>query len=106
LKYEVGAVVIRLSQPGAVFFPEEKVVNEVAVMRFLADQTTIPVRFIHPSGEKQECPLELGPFNIMDYIEHETKMYDALITAEPRRKSAVCWTPTSTKISLKCCIDS
>lgn len=80
LKYRNGATVIRLSQPGAVFFPEEKVVNEVAVMRFLADQTSIPIPFVIYSGSKKESPLQLSPFIIMDYIEHETKMYDALNT--------------------------
>ncbi|KAJ5790769.1 uncharacterized protein N7518_007780 [Penicillium psychrosexuale] len=80
LKYRNGATVIRLSQPGAVLFPEEKVVNEVAVMRFLADQTSIPVPFILHSGTKEESPLGLSPFIIMDYIDHETKMYDALNT--------------------------
>ncbi|KAE8144898.1 phosphotransferase family protein [Aspergillus avenaceus] len=80
LKYENEATVIRLSQPGAVFFPEEKVVNEVAVMRFIADQTSVPVPFIVHSGTKKESPLELSPFIIMDYVEHETKMYDALNT--------------------------
>ncbi|CAG8314665.1 unnamed protein product [Penicillium salamii] len=78
LKYRNGATVIRLSQPGAVFFPEEKVVNEVTVMRFLADQTSIPVPFIIHSGTKEESPLQLSPFIVMDYIEHETKMYNVL----------------------------
>jgi hypothetical protein len=83
LKYRNGAtaIMIRLSQPGAVLFPEEKVVNEVAVMRFLADQTSIPIPFILHSGMKKESPLELSPFIMMDYIEHETKMYDALNTS-------------------------
>lgn len=80
MQYRTGAAVIRLSQPGAVYFPEEKVVNEVAVMRFLADQTSVPVPFVLHSGTKEESPLELSPFIIMDYIEHETKMYDALNT--------------------------
>ncbi|KAJ5638844.1 hypothetical protein N7528_001234 [Penicillium herquei] len=80
LKYQNGSTVIRLSQPGAVFFPEEKVVNEVAVMRFIADQTSIPVPFVHQSGTKEESPLGLSPFIIMDYVEHETKMYAALNT--------------------------
>lgn len=80
MKYHKAATVIRFSQPGAVFFPEEKVVNEVAVMRFIADQTSIPVPFILHSGTKKESPLELSPFIMMDYVEHETKMYDALIT--------------------------
>lgn len=78
LKDDNEATIIRLSQPGAVFFPEEKVVNEIAIMRFLTDKTSIPIPFIHHSGTKKESPLELSPFIIMDYIEHETKMYDAL----------------------------
>lgn len=78
LKYRNGATVIRFSQPGAVFFPEEKVVNEVAVMRFLLDQTSVPIPFVLHSGTKKESPLELSPFIMMDYIEHETKIYDAL----------------------------
>lgn len=77
MKYQNDAVVIRLSQPGAVFFPEEKVVGEVAVMRFPTDQTSIPVPY---SGTKKESPLELSPCIIMDYIEHEMNMYDALNT--------------------------
>lgn len=61
LKYEPnGATVIRFPQPGAVLFPEEKIVNEVSVMRFLADQTTIPIPFILHSGTKQESPLALS----------------------------------------------
>ena len=49
-------------------------------MRFLADQTSIPVSFILHSGTKQESPLpnQLSPFIIMEYVEHKTKMYDAL----------------------------
>ena len=82
LKYRNDATVIRLSQPGAVLFPEEKVVNEVSVMRFLLDQTSIPIPFIIHSGAKKESPLELSPFIIMDYIDHETKMYDALNTPD------------------------
>ena len=78
LKYRNSATVIRLSQPGAVLFPEEKVMNEVAIMRFLTDQTSILLPFVLHSGTKEESPLGLSPFIIMDYIDHETKMYDAL----------------------------
>lgn len=78
LKDEHVASIIRLSQPGAIFFPEEKVANEVAVMRFLTDKTSISIPIIQLSGTKKECPLELSPFIIMDYIDHDTKMYDAL----------------------------
>lgn len=47
MKYEnASSAVIRFPQPGATMFPEEKVRNEVAVMRFLYDKTSIPVLFI------------------------------------------------------------
>lgn len=42
--------------------------NEVAV-RFLIDQTSIPVPFILHLGTK-ESPLKLSPFIMMNYIEH------------------------------------
>lgn len=48
------ATVIRLSQPGAVMFPEEKVVNEVAIMRFLTDQTLIHIPLITRGSSKVE----------------------------------------------------
>ncbi|OOQ83223.1 phosphotransferase family protein [Penicillium brasilianum] len=80
LKDKIAATIIRLSLPGAVFFPDEKVVNEVAIMLFLTDKTSIPIPFVHYSGTKNERPLGLSPFIIMDYCEHENKMYDALNT--------------------------
>lgn len=100
MKYQNHAVVIRLSQPGAVFFPEEKVVNEVAIMRFLIDQTSIPVPFILHSGTKNKSPLELSPFIIMDYIEHETNMYDALNTPGCPKKERGILDPNINDITL------
>lgn len=90
MKYKNHAVVIRLCQPGAVFFPKEKVANEVATMRFLTDQTSIPIPFILDSGTKKESPLELSPFIMMEYIEHKTNMYDALNTPGcPKRERGI-----------------
>ncbi|KAJ5587618.1 uncharacterized protein N7459_003383 [Penicillium hispanicum] len=78
MKYTYNATNIRFSQPGAILFPEEKVKNEVAVMRYISDQTSIPVPFVLHSGTKDDSPLNLGPFIMMSYIEHTTTMYDAL----------------------------
>lgn len=80
MKYTYSATNIRLSQPGAILFPEEKVKNEVAVMRYISDQTTIPVPFVLHSGTREESPLNLGSFIRMSHIEHATTMYDALNT--------------------------
>lgn len=46
MKYRNGATIIQLSQPNAILFTEEKVVNKVAIMRFLADWISIPVHFV------------------------------------------------------------
>ena len=80
MKYTYSATNIRFSQPGAILFPEEKVKNEVAVMRYVSDQTSIPVPFILHSGTREESPLNLSPFIMMSHIEHTTTMYDALNT--------------------------
>ncbi|PWY70766.1 hypothetical protein BO83DRAFT_447611 [Aspergillus eucalypticola CBS 122712] len=40
-----SSTVIRFVQPGSIMFPEEKVRNEVAMMRYINDQTAIPVPF-------------------------------------------------------------
>ncbi|PKX99464.1 uncharacterized protein P174DRAFT_509415 [Aspergillus novofumigatus IBT 16806] len=70
MKYKnANTAVIRFLQPGATMFPEEEVRNEVATMRYIYDQTSIP-----------ESPLGLGPFIILDYIDHVTSMYDVLNT--------------------------
>lgn len=49
-------------------------------MRYIYDQTSIPISFVHHWGTMKESPLELSPFIIMDYIDHDTNMYDALNT--------------------------
>ena len=61
-------------------FLEEKVHNEAVVMRYVCEHTTILVPFILHWGTKEESPLGLGPFIIMEYIEHEMNMCDALNT--------------------------
>ncbi|KAJ5171055.1 uncharacterized protein N7500_003838 [Penicillium coprophilum] len=60
------AAVMRFPLPGAMMFPEEEVRSEVATMRFIGDQTTIPLPFVVHSGGKQESPSELGSFIIME----------------------------------------
>ncbi|KAJ2985131.1 hypothetical protein NUW58_g4843 [Xylaria curta] len=59
-------------------FPEEKVRYEVAAMRCIAAETTIPVPKIYYFGTAAENPTGLGPFMIMEYIEHEMTMSEAL----------------------------
>ena len=72
------AGVIRFPLPGATMFPEEKLRYEVATMRYIHDQTSIPVPFVFHWGPRESCALELAPFLIMEYIEHDSNMYDRL----------------------------
>lgn len=37
-----GSSLIRFPKPGATMFPEEKARNEVAAMRYIQDNTSIP----------------------------------------------------------------
>lgn len=73
-----GSAVIRFPKPGVSMFPEEKIRNEVAMIKYIQDKTTIPVPFILHWGTKEESPLGLGPFIIMEYINHEMDMGAAL----------------------------
>jgi hypothetical protein len=75
-----GSAMIRFPCPGVVMFPEEKVRREVAVMRYLAQETSIPVPFVLHYGMTDKSPRGLGPFIIMDYIDHAHDFVDALNT--------------------------
>jgi hypothetical protein len=59
-------------------FAEEKILYEVAATRYIAAHTTIPVPNIIHHGTAAENPTGLGPFIIMDYIEHDQHMSRAL----------------------------
>jgi len=84
LEYKDGfSVVMRVPMKGVVRFPEEKIRYEVATMRHVAKHTTIPVPHIYHHGTAAENPTGLGPFIIMDYIDHHQNMSRAL--ADPGR---------------------
>lgn len=61
-------VIIRFPKPGHTAFAEEKVANEVAVMEYLRQHTTIPIPRVHAWGLTKESPRQLGPFIIMDFV--------------------------------------
>jgi hypothetical protein len=75
-----GSAIIRFAKPGVNMFPEEKVRNEVAAIRYIHEHTTIPILFVLHWGTKDESPLSLGPFIIMDYIGHAKNLNAALNT--------------------------
>lgn len=75
-----GHAIIRFPDPGRIKFPEEKICKEVAIIRLVQEQTDIPVPFILHYGMTDESPFGLGPFIIMEYIEHAYDLVEALNT--------------------------
>ncbi|OAA73874.1 phosphotransferase family protein [Cordyceps fumosorosea ARSEF 2679] len=63
-----GSAVIRFTKPGSTMFPEEKIKQEVATMRYIQDNTTIPVPFVHHWGTREESPLNIGAFIILELL--------------------------------------
>ncbi|KJZ73835.1 hypothetical protein HIM_06728 [Hirsutella minnesotensis 3608] len=61
--------IIRFPRPGCMAFPEEKISNEVQVIEFLVEKTTIPIPRLISWGLTQESPQQLGPFIISDFID-------------------------------------
>lgn len=63
--------IIRFPKPGHVATTprDEKVANEVCVMEYLSQNTTIPVPFVHSWGLTSESLRQLGPFIIMDFVQ-------------------------------------
>lgn len=75
-----GVAIARFPMPGVVKFPEEKVLAEVATMRYIQEHTTIPVPFVLHCGMSDESPDGFGPFIIMEWIEHETDLFERFKT--------------------------
>ncbi|KAM4065466.1 phosphotransferase enzyme family protein [Hirsutella rhossiliensis] len=77
-----SSVIIRFPLPGYFQMAEEKLLAEVAAMRYIAHHTTIPVPFILHFGKADESPGKLGPFLIMEYIENSGDIIDVLRAPE------------------------
>ena len=61
---------IRLPIPGRVMDPETKIKHEAATMRYLYENTSIPVPKVIASGTTYDnCFVGVGPFIIMEYVE-------------------------------------
>ena len=63
--------IIRFPKPGhtATALRDEKVANEVQFMKYLSQNTTIPLPRVISWGLTEESPYQLGPFIIMDYVD-------------------------------------
>ena len=79
--YEDGSsVVLRLPIPGFTQFPDEKVQAEVAVMQWLKENTSIPIPQVLHWGTSEQNPLQLGPFILMEFIDHHGSLLEVLNT--------------------------
>lgn len=82
LEFQDGlSVMIHVPIPHLVAFPDEKIRAEVATMRLIRNNTTIPVPEVYGWGTAAENPTGYGPFIVMEYIEH-TKCLEHIITDE------------------------
>ncbi|KFG88002.1 phosphotransferase family protein [Metarhizium anisopliae] len=85
LEYSDGSsVILRIPIKGVVPLPDEKVRYEVATMKYVAAHTTIPVPHVYHYAMAAENSTGLGPFIIMDYIEHHQNMSRVLLDPERR----------------------
>jgi hypothetical protein len=78
---EGAGAMIRFPMPAYFQYTEEKLLAEVATMRYISDHTAIPIPFILHYGMKEESPGELGPFIIMEWVENAGDLVD--ITNKP-----------------------
>lgn len=61
--------IIRFPGPGHTTFRDEKIKNEVQVINFLHEKTTVPVPRLLGWGLTKDSPQHFGPFIISDFVE-------------------------------------
>ncbi|EFR04010.1 hypothetical protein MGYG_07015 [Nannizzia gypsea CBS 118893] len=66
------ASLLRFASPGRSLFPEEKTEAEVAVMRFIKENTRIPVPTILDWGMQGPC--DMGPYILMEFISSSSNL--------------------------------
>lgn len=62
-------VIIRFPGPGHTTFRDEKIRNEVQVIQFLQESTSITVPRLFSWGLTEDNPQHLGPFMISEFVE-------------------------------------
>jgi hypothetical protein len=71
IKYNDGTpdAIIRFPGPGHTTFRDEKIWNEVQVIQFLQENTTIPIPRLIGWGLTKDSPQNFGPFMISEFVE-------------------------------------
>ncbi|KAI2835488.1 hypothetical protein CBS11350_10014 [Aspergillus niger] len=75
---DTSSVILRIPIPGLSVLPNEKVQYEVATMQWLKKNTSIPVPSVLHWGTSEHNPLQLGPYILMEFIEHDMTLGDRL----------------------------
>lgn len=78
VEFQTGSAMLHVPMPGSSSFFDEKIRTEVATMKMIKERTNIPVPHIYHWGYAADNPTGLGPFIIMDYIEHERDLGDLI----------------------------
>ncbi|ROV98280.1 hypothetical protein VSDG_04426 [Cytospora chrysosperma] len=73
-----GSIMFHVPLPGSVTFPDEKIRAEVATMKLIRTNTSIPVPEVYHWGMAADNPVGTGPFIIMEYIEHKSYLVDMI----------------------------
>lgn len=91
---------IRFPLPGKSMFLDEKVRREALLMKFIKENTDIPVPRVIAYGTADENPTGLGPFIIMTWIEGK-EMSDILQRDDTSGKERGCSEPGSRPADLR-----
>jgi hypothetical protein len=75
-----NSAIIRFPIPGLFIFAEEKVQREVSMIQFIGWHTSIHIPHILHYSMMDQSPAGLGPFIIIEYIENDSDLVNALNT--------------------------
>lgn len=78
LELDNGEALMRIPLSHHYAHDDVKIQAEANMMRFIADNTNIPVPKVYYCGTAKENPSRLGPFIIMEYIPHTRTLLDLI----------------------------
>ncbi|KAK7511539.1 kinase-like domain-containing protein [Phyllosticta citriasiana] len=80
---------IRFPLLGRVMFPDEKTLNEIAVMEYLREKTSLPVPEVVAYSLTKDTPQGVGPFIITTFFEGGTRLIDRMRKEAADRKAGL-----------------
>jgi len=77
-------VIVRVPCPGIVKFPDEKTMAEVATIRCISENATIPIPFLHTFELSKSSPTDLGPVLMINFVDNSGTF--SVVSDDPSRK--------------------